>query len=297
MGNNATATLEYVGTTDSSTNRLIQIGTFTATNTGSAAILNNSASGKLTFSASSFNGVAALATEARTLTLGGSNTMDNAISGNIRDNNTAGGGTISVVKQDAGKWILSGTSDYTGTTDVTGGTLVVNGNISTSLLTTVSSGATIGGSGTVGALTVLGGGILAPGNSSGTLDTATLTLADTSVLGFELDPTDTTVGSNINDLISVTGNLTLNGILNVVATSGNFLAATAGTTWRLFGYTGTLTDNVVNLGSMPSLTGSLVWEIDTATAGQVNLMVIPEPRAALLGGLGLLVLMRRRRCS
>jgi fibronectin-binding autotransporter adhesin len=294
LGNNATATLEYVGTTDSSTNRPLQIGTNNATNTGSAEILNNSASGSLTFNAATFNTVVSGVTVARTLTLGGGNTMDNAISGQIA-NNGGVGGTISVVKQDAGKWILNGSNSYTGETSVTAGTLVVNGNISTSSLTTVSSGAILGGSGTVGSLTILDGGFLEPGNSPGTLNTGTLSLAEASVLGFELNPADTTIGSNINDLISVTGNFNLNGILNVVATSGDFLSVTAGATWRLFDYSGTLTNDELTLGSMPSLNGGLVWQIDTGTTGQVNLVAIPEPGAVLLGGLGFLVLLRRRR--
>ena len=300
LGSNATATLEYIGTTDSSTNKVYQIGTNTATNTGNATILNNSTSGKLTFTAANFNSNAGGAvTVARTLTLGGSYTgAANEITGIIQDHNTAGGGIVSLTKSGASTWALSGTSTYTGATNVNAGTLVVNGSISTSSLTTISSGATLGGSGTVGDLTVGDGATLAPGNSPGTLNTGTLTLADTSILSFELNPTDTTVGSNINDLISVTGNLTLDGILNVVATSGDFLAATIGTTWRLFNYTGTLTDNGVTLGSMPSLGNvDYFWEIDTSTAGQVNLVVatIPEPGAALLGGLGLLALLRRRR--
>jgi hypothetical protein len=63
----------------------------------------------------------------------------------------------------------------------------------------------------------------------------------------------------------------------------------------LFNYSGTLTDDTLSLGSMPSLGSGLSWSINTATTGQVNLVVIPEPRAALLGGLGLLALLRRRR--
>jgi fibronectin-binding autotransporter adhesin len=219
-----------------------------------------------------------------------------AATGDTTINSVIGANVTSVTQNSAtSRLVLASNSNaYTGATNVNAGTLVVNGNISTSSLTTVASGATIGGSGTVGATTVLGGATLAPGNSPGTLNTGTLTLADTSILSFELNPTNQTVGSNINDLVSVTGNLTLDGILNVVATSGDFLAATEGMAWRLFNYTGTLTNNLVTLGTMPTLTG-LAWKIDTATAGQVNLVVVPEPGAALLGGLGLLALLRRRR--
>ena len=245
-----------------------------------------------------------LAANTITLTTGainhtGSITVAGTATGDTTIGSVIGANVTSVTQNSAtSRLVLSGSNAYTGATNVNAGTLVVNGNISTSSLTTISSGATLGGSGTVGALTVADGATLAPGNSPGTLNTGTLTLADASILSFELNPTDTTVGSSINDLISVTGNLTLDGILNVVATSGDFLAATVGTTWRLFNYTGTLTDNGVTLGSMPTL-GNIdyFWEIDTSTAGQVNLVLatVPEPSAALLGGLGLIALLRRRR--
>jgi fibronectin-binding autotransporter adhesin len=257
--------------------------------TGTGNVLLNNlglAANTITFTTSAIN-------HTGSLTLQGTATGDTTIGSVI------GANVTSVTQNSAtSRLVLSAgtTHAYTGATNVNAGTLVVNGNISTSSLTTVSDGATLGGSGTVGATTIANGGTLAPGNSPGTLNTGTLTLNDTSVLSFELNPTDTTVGSNINDLVSVTGNLTLDGILNVVATSGDFLAATEGMAWRLFNYTGTLTNNLVNFSlSMPTLGAGLDWEIDTATAGQVNLVVVPEPGAALLGGLGLLALLRRRR--
>jgi len=210
-------------------------------------------------------------------------------------NGGATGSSLALIKSGSGTQTLSGTSSYTGTTTVTGGKLVINGNISTSTLTTVQTGATLGGSGIVGALGIDGGGTLAPGNSPGTLSTGTLSLANTSILSFELNPSSFTVGSNVNDLIDVTGNLTLDGIFNLVATSGNFLSASEGDTWRLFNYSGSLTNNTLELGSMPLLSSGLDWRVNTATAGQVNLVVVPEPTAGILCGLGVLALLRRRR--
>ncbi len=46
--------------------------------------------------------------------------------------------------------------------------------------------------------------------------------------------------------------------------------------------------------NLPDLTGTgLIWQNNLATNG--TLTVVPEPAAALLGGLGLMVLLRRRR--
>lgn len=203
-------------------------------------------------------------------------------------------GNIALVKDGSAKLTLSGTNTYTGTTTVTAGTLVINGNISTST-TTVQSGGTLAGAGTAGSVIVDNGGTLAPGNSPGTLTiSGDLGLNDSSILAFELDPFDTSVGSNINDLVTGISNFTLDGLLNVTATSGTFDTVTTGT-WRLFNYSGSLTNNILSLNSMPALASGYSWSLDTATAGQVNLTVVPEPGAALLGGLGMLALLRRRR--
>jgi autotransporter-associated beta strand protein len=232
------------------------------------------------------------------------------------------GSGFGITKAGTGNLVLSGTNTYDGETVIKAGTLKANTSTtigssskitvgdtgsSGTVLDATAAGLTVGatqtlaGIGTVDAtgqtVTIVGTGTLAPGNSAGTLSmtVGNLDLGNSTALAFELNPSDTTVGSSINDLVDVTGNLNLDGLLSVVATSGDFLSVVANTSWRLFNYSGTLTDDTLSLGSMPSLGSGLSWSIDTATTGQVNLVVIPEPRAALLGGLGLLALLRRRR--
>src|SRR5260370_14205903 len=81
----------------------------------------------------------------------------------------SGPGTMN---QLAGETILSvESSGCTGQTNVTGGRLAVNGSLSGSLVM-VSGGGILGGIGTVGAIAANTGGIVAPGNSIGTLNVA-----------------------------------------------------------------------------------------------------------------------------
>lgn len=223
-----------------------------------------------------------------------SNPVSLELSGAITGN---GGVNFGSTGGRAGTYIVSNNSNgYLGATNVKSGNLVVSGNISTSSLTTVESGATLSGSGTVGALSVLDGGTLAPGNSPGTLTVGgTLSLENSSILSFELNPTNFTVGGGINDLITGATHLTLDGLLNITASTGSFTGVTSGV-WRLFNYTGSLTDNALTLNTMPTLDLGYSWSLDTATANQVNLTIVPEPNvAALVGGLGMLTLLRRRR--
>ena len=207
--------------------------------------------------------------------LGGTNTGGNTIAGTIANNSVTG--TIGLSKQGSGTWILSGANTYTGLTSVEAGMLFVNGSLGSGDVS-VASAAMLGGSGTIGgAVTVLGGGIVSPGNSPGTLTVNNaFTLADTSIMNFELNPADTTVGGVINDLITGVTNLTLDGVLEVSG-AGTWTTIPDQTKWRLFNYTGTLTNNALTLGTTPTLGSGQSFEIDTSTVGQVNLIVVPEP--------------------
>lgn len=166
---------------------------------------------------------------------------------------------------------------------------------------TIANNATLKGNGTVtsGAVTINNGGRLAPGSSAGTLTVPSLTLNNTSALDYELGPHNANgsaiVGGDTNDLTVVNGNLTLDGILNVTALDGfgafgSGLAAT--NVYRLFNYTGALTDNGLDIGSMP--VGTMGF-IDTSVSGEVNLFVVPEPSVCGLLALGGIILLWRRR--
>jgi autotransporter-associated beta strand protein len=214
-------------------------------------------------------------------------------------------GTGGLTKTTVGTLTMAGTNTYTGATDVNDGKLVVNGSISTSVLTTVASGATIAGSGTVGPLTVLSGGFIDPGNSPDVLDVdGNYIQAGT----YNAEITSNTVGNGTTgyDQISVTGTVNITG--------GSLAAAFSGTGYvennLLFillnddidAITGTYATYAQ--GANVALYDGLFWNISytadsvagTFTGGNdIALMAVPEPRAALLGGLGLLALLRRRR--
>ncbi|MGJ7555677.1 autotransporter outer membrane beta-barrel domain-containing protein [Variovorax sp. RB3P1] len=197
----------------------------------------------------------------KALTVGGLNSSTE-VSGVISD---TGG---SIVKVGTGTLTLSGANTYTGGTQVNAGTLRVNNTTGSATGTgnvQVASGATLAGGGIVtGAVTIADGGSLAPGNSPGTLTTGDLTLNSGALLRYELGATGE---SPLNDLVQVNGNLVLDGTLNVTTSAGGSFGPGL---YRLIKYTGSLTDNVLNLGTTPALPADLY--VQTRVANEVNLI-------------------------
>jgi fibronectin-binding autotransporter adhesin len=218
-----------------------------------------------------------------TLQLGNSGTSGSII-GDVIDNGTFAinrsdtytfGGVISGAgafqQLGTGTTVLTGANTYTGTTTVNGGSLLVDGSIA-SANTSVNSGGLLGGNGAIaGSVAIADGGILAPGNSVGTLTVSSLTLGNASLLNYQLGIPGV-VGMGINDLTNVTGNLTLDGILNTAALPGFGPGA-----YRLFNYGGALTDNILDIGAVPAGFNASDFMIVTGVPNQVNLLVLGGP--------------------
>ncbi len=168
-------------------------------------------------------------------------------------------------------------SGYSGNVTVSNGTLLVNNTAGSGTGTgavTVLRAATLGGSGVIGGPVTVNGR-LAPGNSPGTLTVSnSLAFGTMSVLQYEL-------GTN-SDLTVVSGNLTLDGTLNI-ADAGGFTNGT----YTLFTYGGTLTTNgtasILAIGTTPD--PGLGYTVDISSNGYVNLVVGPAtpPVAAFTG--------------
>ncbi len=176
-------TLQYTGSTAQSTNRGIRLsttgggGTIDASGSDSSATLSFTATSSPDFFEEGGN---------RTLTLTGSNTGNNTFAMAIGE----AGGTTSLVKSGAGKWVISGSNSYSGGTALTGGTLALSG------------------SGTLGATS----GTLTINNATLDLGSTTQTVASVTSGG---------TGSNNSGAIIGAGTLNVSGNFSYQGNGGN----------------------------------------------------------------------------
>lgn len=168
-------------------------------------------------------------------------------------------GSGGLTKQGTGMLTLSGANTYVGGTAVSAGTLFVTGSLVSNSIT-VGTGATIGGNGTLaGALNF---------DTGSMLDVSGGTLTVAGVVSFDNFGFGNLIGFDVN-------------------------AADVGT-YTLIGGTNFNFTNVSNFGLLNALPldgGKSAYFED----GSLRVVVIPEPGVAIMGGLGVLTLIRRRR--
>jgi fibronectin-binding autotransporter adhesin len=174
-----------------------------------------------------------------------------------------------LVRALAGTTRLSADSPlFSGQFDVSGGSLIVDGTVALEGLL-VSGGGTLSGSGHADGAVHVDDGVLVPGGSPGVFGTGDLVLGPASILRFELGAPGSPDGS---DRVDVEGDLVLAGQLEVLALDGFDEGV-----YRLFNYSGALTDLGLTITSLPSGYGPAVSFVDISGAGQVDLVVVADP--------------------
>lgn len=149
-------------------------------------------------------------------------------------------GTGSLTVTGTGTLIFSGTTSLPATTKISSGELQVTGTV-TGPVSVNSSSAELSGSGSVGSVT--NDGYVQPGTTSGgalntigTLNvTGSYTQPSDGTTQIKINSTGNTAGVN-NDYLTVSGQTTLSGYLNVIPTGGG--AFTPGTPYTIINSTG-----------------------------------------------------------
>ncbi|MFY3137315.1 autotransporter domain-containing protein [Achromobacter xylosoxidans] len=189
---------------------------------GSDAALGNVA-GALTFNGGTLRNTASIDTERAIVVGAGGGTFETSEPVTLQGSLSGSG---ALAKTGAATLTLNGVSTgYTGAFALQAGKLVVGDAIHAGAVlpavVTVADGATLGGQGTVGGALIGAGGIVAPGNSIGTLRIAgDFTMAPGAVYQVEVDSS-----SSASDRIVVGGTATLAGSVVHVGPDGKFSLA------------------------------------------------------------------------
>jgi autotransporter-associated beta strand protein len=216
----------------------------------------------------------------------GNLTLSNAISG---------GGPITINSTGAGRVIFSGNNTHTGTTTVTAGGLQLDGSLGSSSILSVAATGWLSGSGTASGAATISGGTLSPGSTTGVLSLGSLTLTSTSTALIDLLAAGTR-GTDYDGLtILNAGGLTYGGTMSL-AFGGS--AVPDNTTFNVFSFTGSPSGSFGQVSSTGFYAGtwtdnldgtySLASGVQTLTFSQAtgNVIVVPEPAAMALAGIG-----------
>jgi autotransporter-associated beta strand protein/T5SS/PEP-CTERM-associated repeat protein len=212
-------------------------------------------------------------------------------------------GTGGLTKAGAGRLTLSASNAYAGATTVTAGSLLVNGTLASGAVD-VGAGGTLGGSGAIGGAVTMDG-VLSPGSGLGVLSVASLALTGSSASVFEIN--GTTRGTEYDGL-NITGSSgpTYGGALSLVF--GNTSALGNADVFNLLDFAGASAGDFSSVTSTGFYSGT--WSVSSGewslqSGGQTltfrqsvgDLVIVPEPAAIALVGVGIAVVAwaRRRR--
>jgi len=294
-------TLQYLGTSAAATDRQFTLGTSGGGLDSSSVSSANTLTwnGNTGSAGTAVNAVAMSGVGTRTFTVSGSNTGANTFGMILGDDGN--GFATSVTKSGAGTWVFSGANTYTGPTSVTGGELIVSGSLNGTVNVSVASTATLASGATGSIATASSGnvsisGTLAPGDLG---SVGTLTLAPGA-------------GGKLNFLSGSTFNFTISGATSDLvnfSTSGDWLGGSGNVALTLTGITAADYGNTYTVFHNVNTTGfvfSSITGYDTAdylasftqvgSDYQLSFSTIPEPNmgVSLFGGVGLLLVLRRR---
>ena len=236
-------------------------------------------------------------------------------------------GTGAIEKDNTSTLTLTGANSYSGNTTINNGTLIINGNQGSATGSmTINVSGTLGGSGTIGASLLTVNGVIAPGNSPGTLATGSQLWNDGGSYLWEINASNDaggTIGTDPGwDWLDITGTLDLSLLstggftIDIDSlTSGNIAGDAVGfDTWTK-GNPGDVDYSFIIASASAGISGfdatdfsfdssgfsngpSWDWQIVLSGSDLVlEAYAVPEPSSTALLGLGGLALMLRRKRS
>jgi autotransporter-associated beta strand protein len=246
-----------------------------------------------------------------TATMDVNSSLDNTISGVIANGSVAG----NLRKSGSGRLTLESNNTYTGTTRVNGGILEIASGASIARGVTVNSGGTLQVDGEISQAGTYATTIASGGTLTGSGITSVWELIDNTVAavdrGIDYD------GIDVQGNLSFTGATTINLSFNLTNSLVDWTNALwsqsidGANGWKIYDVGGTLSggtgvvlsaantwldSNGLTLGSVRQNANFYLTQVgNDLYLNYMAPVVIPEPSAALLGGFGVLALLRRRR--